>query len=148
MCREEGLELSNAASSGKLGGFDLFGVVKEVDVDDEGLQDFHSNFYNFPLYLDESLTIYKGLGERKMGFFGLSKLVFKGVFGSMTSRLKKKKIEGNMIGEGLVQGGVIIFNKDGNPVYSYQEITGDELPIEEILDATSSIRNKDSCPDE
>lgn len=123
-------------------------MVKEVDVDDEGLQEFHSKFFHYPLYLDDNLDVYKALGERKMGFFGLMKLFSKGIFGSMSSRLKKKQIEGNLKGEGLLQGGLIIFDKGGKAIYSYQEITGDELPMEAVYTVVSSTKSKDSCPEE
>jgi len=60
---------------------------------------------------------------------------------SMNKRIKSKNISGNLKGEGLLQGGVFLFSKkEGNvPVYMYQEKTGDELPIEEILDAVSKL---------
>lgn len=122
-------------------GFGLFGVVKEIGVDDKGLSDF-STFYPYPLYRDENLDFYKALGNRSMSIpLNPFKLVG-GVFSlfSIQKRLKQKKIEGNMAGEGLKQGGVIIFDKHGAPKYAYYEKTGSELPVEDILAAVQAIK--------
>ena len=45
-----------------------------------------------------------------------------------------------MIGEGLVQGGVIVFDADARPRYVYQEKTGDELPHKDILAALKEVK--------
>lgn len=140
MCRAEGQQLTDEQEQGTaFNGFDLFGIVKEVGVDDDGLEEFYSKHYTFPLYLDEERVFYDALGGRKMSFGSLLGLIPKS-FGSMGKRLKDKGIDGNFKGEGLVQGGVIVFNNLGEPVYAYQEVTGDELPMEEILDAVQTIR--------
>lgn len=133
------MQLSSAAAEKKFEGFNLFGVVKEMGVDDEGLSDFYHSYYKYPLYLDEERVFYGALGSRKMSFVSLMRLIPKS-FGSLGTRLKKKGIEGNFKGEGLLQGGVIVFNSNGDPVYSYKEITGEELPMDDILKAVEGIR--------
>jgi len=57
----------------------------------------------------------------------------------MNKRLKAREIEGNMKGEGLKQGGVIIFDKKGIVKYAYLEKTGDELPVGDILSAVRDV---------
>lgn len=123
-----------------LDGFGLFGTVKETGVDDEGLSSFYSQYFSFPLYRDEKLEFYDAMGGRKMkarSFLGL-------IFGyrSMNKRFKAKKIEGNMKGEGLVQGGVIVFGKDGKQRYVYEEDTGSEIPIDDILAAVNAVKEE------
>lgn len=46
-----------------------------------------------------------------------------------------------MKGEGLVQGGVIVFSRDGKAQYAYLEETGNELPIDDILAAAKAVKS-------
>ena len=55
-------------------------------------------------------------------------------------RLKAKKISGNLKGEGLIQGGIIIFDKHGKARYAYREETGSEIPIDDIIRAVRMVR--------
>ena len=54
-------------------------------------------------------------------------------------RMKEKNIEGNMIGEGMKTGGIIVFGKDGEPKYAYPEITGSPLETDDILAALRDV---------
>jgi hypothetical protein len=45
-----------------------------------------------------------------------------------------------LIGEALVQGGIIIFGKDGKPKYSYEEETGSEIPSDDIIAALNAVK--------
>ena len=60
----------------------------------------------------------------------------------MTARLGEKKLEGNLIGEGMVQGGVIIYGKDGKAKYAYEEETGKDLPVDDILAAVKAVEEE------
>ena len=44
-----------------------------------------------------------------------------------------------MKGEGLVQGGIIIFDKNGKARYAYREETGVEVPINDIISAVRVV---------
>jgi hypothetical protein len=46
-----------------------------------------------------------------------------------------------MIGEGLIQGGIVIFDNKGNARYAYEEIIGDELVIDDIVAALEDVAN-------
>lgn len=140
MCREEGKALLDLAarSDTPLKGFGIFGIVKETGVDDEGLRTFQKDYFNRQLYKNDSMEFYQALGNRKVGlrtfwnFFKQRKALGK--------RMKSKNIEGNMKGEGLRQGGVIIFDKNGVPKFAYEEITGQELPVEDIAAAVKAVK--------
>lgn len=141
MCREHGQQLSKLAADQQLDGFQLFGVVKETGVDDEGLKEFHNTYYPYPLYRDESLTFYESLGKNSI-FKNLSWNPFEIYKDAMAvgERMKEKNIEGNFIGEGLKTGGIFIFGKDGTPKYAYPEDTGTPIVEEDVLMAVREVR--------
>lgn len=134
MCREHGQQLLHlsAQNDSPLDGFDLFGVIKETGVDDAGLEEFYSNYFPFPLYRDVNLEFYKAFGNASF-LDGMSWNPFnwwKG-FKEVSKRLKEKNIDGNMKGDGMTIGGLVIFGVDGEAKYMYKEQTG--LPIDEEL---------------
>lgn len=142
LCREQGKQLMDlAASSDKpLAGFGLFGVVKETGVDDEGLVEFYEKSFTHPLYKDENLDFYEFYGKKKLGLNTLNPFkLYKG-YKSMTKRLNEKGLSGNFKGEGIVQGGIIVFGKDGKPKFAYREETGKEVPIDDIISAVNAVK--------
>lgn len=126
-----------------LDGFNLFGIVKETGVDDAGLAEFHSKYYPYDLYRDDDLIFYNNFfGQRKFGLSSLSLnpiKIYRGVR-TLSTRMKAKSIDGNLIGEGSVKGGVILFDKRGKVKYAYQEETGTELPVDDIGAAAIAIK--------
>lgn len=149
MCREEAKDLVSLAKAGKLGRAKIYGLVKEVapcstaKTDAElGIEVFQKEYFNnFPIYLDEENTFYNELGNRKITELDLS-LAFKNPgkffkeFKALGKRLKDKKIEGNGRGNGLVLGGIFVISPNKKElVYTYKEITGGEIPSDEIVAA-------------
>lgn len=143
LCREEGRSLSYLAAreDKPLDGFGVFGVVKETGVDDEGLHAFSTRFFKFPLYRDDALSFYELVGKRKMGVGAFAKLIWNG--GKMQKRMKEKGIDGNLVGEGLKQGGVVVFDKNGKQQYIYQEKTGNDIPVNDIVAAVKAVREQE-----
>ena len=124
-------------------GFGLFGVVKETGVDDEGLTTFYNDFFSYPLYRDADMVFYNALGDRRLSVpWWNPYALFKGAFAvlDIMARLKKKNIQGNLAGEGIIKGGVIVFDKDGKQRYAYLEEVGSEIPVEDILAAMESVK--------
>jgi len=124
-----------------LEGFGLFGTVKETGVDDEGLADFYSGAFTFPLYKDDGMVMYdEFFGKTKLSLTTWNPLrLYKG-YKNMTARLNDKGLEGNLVGEGLVQGGIVVFGKDGQAKYAYREDTGKEVPVDELLAAVNAAK--------
>lgn len=65
--------------------------------------------------------------------------IFRGIR-AVIKRLKGKDISGNMKGEGLLQGGIILFDKNGQARYAYREETGFEVPVDDIVAAVETIK--------
>eukprot|EP00978_Attheya_sp_CCMP212_P025245 scaffold80865_cov55-Attheya_sp.AAC.8 len=142
LCREEGLALEKVAAQEDtpFDGFGLFGVVKETGVDDEGLVDFNTKYFKRTLYLDTDLVFYNALGGRKLSVPSWNPLKFISTIKAIGTRAKEKGISQNLKGEGIVQGGVIIFGKDGAPKYVYEEDTWNEMPVDDIIAAVNAVK--------
>lgn len=146
-CREQALTLSVLAAfyPHEFDGFEIFGIVKETGVDDDGLAEFQQKYFaNLPLYCDKSYAFYKALGDRKVGlslalFNPLAILSF---LCDTFQRLTQKKIDGNVRGEGFVQGGIVFFGKDGKPECTYEEETGVDLRVQDIVTAMKFVCSK------
>lgn len=97
-------------------------------------------YFNYPLYKDETQSFYKALGSRKLKITSWNPIkIYRGIR-DMNKRLSSKGISGNMKGEGLVQGGVIIFDNSGTARFAYREETGSEMPVEDIIAVVKELR--------
>ena len=128
-----------------LEGFQLFGVVKEIGVDDEGLVEFSNDYFGqgVPLYCDKTYAFYQALGDRKANSLPSLWALAKGLYRSV-SRTRQKGISmtSPSKGEGLTLGGLIIFGHTGSPAYAYEEETTQDLPIADILAALDAVRRR------
>eukprot|EP00977_Amphora_coffeiformis_P011009 scaffold2632_cov158-Amphora_coffeaeformis.AAC.1 len=119
----------------------IFGVIKETGVDDAGLVEFQRDYFPYPLYRDQSYMFYRALGDRKLTVsFLLNPFLIFHVFFDAWHRLNRKKISGNIKGEGIVQGGIILFDRRGAPIAMYQEETGTDLPVSDLVNAVAHVR--------
>jgi hypothetical protein len=135
-------EEKDATTSELMKKFKLFGTVKEIGVDDEGLKEFYNEHFTYPLFKDDGLVFYNEFfGKRKIKLTTYNPIkLYKG-YKDMTQRLKEKKLDGNYAGEGLIQGGIVIFDKEGKVRYAYEEEIGKEIEMESIVDALKAIQN-------
>lgn len=157
LCREEAFDLFTAYKQGKFGNCELKGVIKEVapcstaktDVE-LGVNEFQTKYFqNQPIYLDSDLSFYKHLGGGKLRTitglkFSWNPFKIWKEFKNIGARIKTKGLEGNFRGEGLNLGGVIIYSEKEGICYEYKEITGTELPIDEISNAAVACGGKKS----
>jgi len=59
---------------------------------------------------------------------------------ALGERMKSKKVEGNMVGEGLTLGGIVLFDKQGIAKFSYVEETGNDVPLEDLIAAIRAVQ--------
>lgn len=129
----------------------LVGIIKEVAPtvqakDDEtlGVGEFQRDYFaSGTCYLDETRAFVGALGDRTLNpLKGLGNpLKAWQAFKDLGERLKEKKIEGNMVGEGLVLGGVLVFTGGPEPqcIYQYEEETGMQVPLQELGEAIAKL---------
>lgn len=55
-------------------------------------------------------------------------------------RLQEKNLEGNLTGDGLIAGGLLIFGKDGEAKYMHKEVTGTPFDVDAIAAAVAAVR--------
>lgn len=150
LCREEAKDLSDLFAQGKFPGVKLISVIKEIApttqaATDEilGVGEFQSNYFkDYPVYLNEGKEFYSYLGNKslfKQKLWTWNPFALYTSFKNLGTRLKEKKIDGNMVGEGLIQGGVLLISPTEGVVYSYNEATGYELPLFEISEAIYNL---------
>lgn len=141
LCYEQGMALSELISEfadNQVGGW---AVVKEVNVDNEGLLNLYQTYFRFPFFRDEKLALYTALGQRRVAVLPN---IFK--FGAMKKRCKDKGIEGNIVGkgEGMILGGVLIFDRKGVIRHAFQEQFGAELNVDKIRAAIRQVVDEDT----
>lgn len=134
----------------------VYGVVKEEELpppveEDKmrGLVEFQNKYFCGPLYLsDEGRTLYDFLGSQPIFTFGtlgralLNPLKARRELKEMGERMKAKGLEGNMVGDGLVKGGVLCIAPSGELTYTFYEDAGKGIPSEcqdKIVEAVRSF---------
>jgi hypothetical protein len=140
LCREHGQQLETEFAADKKE-FGLFTVIKET-VDAEGLMDFHHNYFPHDMYRDDGLLVFKAMGNRKikLGTWNPFKIILG--MRKIWKRLQEKGIKGNTAGEGLIMGGVLIFDKAGELKYAYEEEVGYMFDVEDIWQAVNDVRER------
>jgi hypothetical protein len=152
LCREDALELSSRLKETTLDqDINVFGVIKEVapikgaETDEElGVNVFHTKYFNnYPLYLDKERTFYSFLGDKNLlsqPWHSWNPFTLYSDFKSMNKRLAEKGVDGNLKGEGLIKGGILIIDPAQGVVYRHEEQTGFVMPYDEIIAAAEALR--------
>mmetsp|Transcript_63930 Transcript_63930/g.169201 ORF Transcript_63930/g.169201 Transcript_63930/m.169201 type:complete len:147 (-) Transcript_63930:405-845(-) len=111
----------------------LVGIIKEVApsgkiMTDEklGVGEFQNKYFGGnTLYLDEELQFYKALGGRRISLPSWSPCALWKVYKEVSGRMAQKQISGNLAGEGLTLGGVLVIGSgDQGILYEYLEESG------------------------
>lgn len=151
MCREEALDVTSLLNEkDSFSNLKLLATIKEIaptkQCDDDaclGVSDFAKKYFpSGEVYLNEENIFWKVLGSRRItsqrpASYNPIK-IYKGIK-EIGRRQSVKGVEGNLKGEGIVQGGIIIFGPSGNVEYVYQEKTGYEIPRDDIISVLDRI---------
>lgn len=150
MCREDAFELSSRFSAGDFRGAKLVGIIKEVapvgkvKTDAElGVGEFQKKYFNNnPVFIDEEKLFYSFLGNKSLlsqPLHSWNPFTLYSDFKKLNERTKTKGVEGNLAGEGLLKGGLLIITPQSGLVYRHEEVTGSCMPYDEIKDALDRI---------
>jgi len=145
MCREEALDVTSLLNEkDEFSNFKLLATIKEIaptkQCDDDaclGVSEFAKKYFpSGEVYLNEENIFWKALGSRKFtsqrpASYNPIK-IYKGIK-EIGRRQAEKGVTQNLKGEGIVQGGLVIFGPSGNIEYVYQEKTGYQIPRDEIV---------------
>lgn len=117
----------------------MVGFVKEEETPEQdlGVVEFATKYFCGSLYLDEARETFQQLGDRKISLpLGTLLRPWKlwGAMKELGARTKEKGVEGNMKGDGLVQGGIVVVGPapECTVLYTYLEETGKPIPVDEI----------------
>jgi len=144
LCREEATDLCSIKQSCPL---PLVAVCKEVEKEGDdalGITEFTDKYFCGPLYQDAGRAFYDYLGNKKISIpLGALLNPFKayGEMKKMGARLKERGLEGNLKGDGLVKGGVIVVGPRDEVLYTHFEDIGNGIPAE-ALKEISAAANK------
>ncbi|KAL3767935.1 hypothetical protein ACHAW5_006856 [Stephanodiscus triporus] len=127
--------------AGELEGFRICSIVKETGIDDEGLNEFATEYFPYETYKDQGLTFYNALGAGKMSI-GYNPLAMIKFIMDSIKRTKELGIKSyNTKGEGFLQGGWILFDKEGIPRAAFQENAKVRVPIDDLLKEVKLMRD-------
>ena len=153
MCREDALELSSRFKAGEYNGVNLFGIIKEVapvsgaETDEIlGVSEFQNKYFqDHPVYLDHEKSFYAYLGNKGLlsqPLHSWNPFTLYKDYKGLQSRLNSKGIEGNLKGEGLLKGGLLLITPKDGVVYQHEESTGTPMPYDEFKAEVEKIVGK------
>jgi hypothetical protein len=126
-------------------------IIQDADTDPKelrGLAEFQSKYFCGPLFLsDESRSLYHYLGDApifSLGSLGralMSPIQTYADVKEMGERMKSKGVEGNMVGDGLIKGGVLCVAPDGVLKHAFYEDAGKGIPSAEQAKIRAAVES-------
>uniref|UniRef100_A0A2R8ZQV1 Prostamide/prostaglandin F synthase n=1 Tax=Pan paniscus TaxID=9597 RepID=A0A2R8ZQV1_PANPA len=132
VCRWIAQDLSSLAGLLDQHGVRLVGVGPEA----LGLQEFlDGDYFEGELYLDESKQLYKELGFKRYNSLSILPAALGKPVRDVAAKAKAVGIQGNLSGDLLQSGGLLVVSKGGDKVLLHfvQKSPGDYVPKEHIL---------------
>jgi hypothetical protein len=136
LCHEQGNALTTLIAEFPQQSVAPWAVIKETGVDDAGLLTLYQNHFPFSFYRDINLRLYKALGDRRVTLTDTATKLL-----PAKRRVRRKGMTGDIVGlgEGMILGGILIFDKQGVIQYAHSEKFGLELPVPEIRRALQQV---------
>ncbi|KAM4871864.1 prostamide/prostaglandin F synthase isoform 1-T1 [Thomomys bottae] len=134
LCRWIARDLSSLRGALEQHGVRLVGVGPEA----RGLQEFlDGRFFSGELYLDEGKQLYKELGFKRYNSLSILPAALGKPSRDVAAKAKAVGIQGNLSGDLLQSGGLLVVSKGGDKVLLHfiQKSPGDYAPQESILQA-------------
>ena len=139
----------------------VFAVVKEVEAPEEddvpaekmlGLADFEEQYFCGGLYHDAERVFWTALGNKPIFTFGtigkalINPLKARREMKAMGERMKAKSVEGNMVGDGLAKGGILVVAPGGDVKHVFYEDPGQGVPADEVAAILSAAKDVAAAP--
>ncbi|KAM6172735.1 prostamide/prostaglandin F synthase [Erethizon dorsatum] len=134
VCRWTARDLSELRGLLDQHGVRLVGVGPEA----QGLREFlQGGYFSGELYLDESKQLYEELGFKRFNSLSILLAALGKPVRDMAAKAKAAGIHGNLSGDLLQNGGLLVVSKGGDKVLLHfvQKSPGDYIPRESILQA-------------
>jgi hypothetical protein len=116
-------------------------VCKEIEKEDDdtlGIGEFADKYWEGnPLYQDKDRAFFTFLGNKKLSIplkSLLNPIRAYRELKALGARMKERGLEGNLKGEGLVKGGVLVVGPDDTVLYTHFEETGSGIPKEALAE--------------
>jgi len=136
--------LQSKINAGEFQGFHVRSIVKETGIDDQGLNEFVTEYFPYSTYKDQARTFYDALGSGKMSI-GFNPLAMVRLITDSMTRMKELDVKTyNAKGEGFLQGGWILFDPSGTPRAAFQENAKKRVPINDILEEVQFMRSNNN----
>ncbi len=108
-----------------------------------GVGEFQKKYFdNKPLFMDAELKFYSYLGNKSLlsqPLHSWNPFTLYSDYKTLKNRLDSKKVDGNLKGEGLLKGGLLIVHPTLGVVYRHEESTGSCMPYDEIGDVLRNL---------
>ncbi|XP_015234615.1 PREDICTED: prostamide/prostaglandin F synthase [Cyprinodon variegatus] len=152
VCRWMASEISKLEADLRANGVSLVGIGPEMF----GLKEFkEGGFFKGSIYVDEDKSCYKDLGFKRYNAVSVLPAALGKKVRDIASKASAAGIEGNLSGDLLQSGGMIIVSKGGEKVLLHfiQDSPGDFVPLEDItkalgISATVEAGQKPVCNDD
>ncbi|KAL7063284.1 hypothetical protein AAHC03_01733 [Spirometra sp. Aus1] len=142
-CRLEALELSRFQSALDSRGVRLIGIGHDVD----GVEEFQrEQFFSGELYLDPKKETYAAMGFGSVGAFSGLRSLFQSQGRSLIRETKDKGVQGNLKGDGWQLGGLLVVEKGGKVLYSFQQKQVTENPDYSRVAEVLGVKQEELTP--